>query len=168
MYARLRDMKRLGIPVLMSEFGGDKVVRQFVEDHLQSFFWWQYKDFGKGWGSSGPLTFTKSKEEGGLGLINPDGELNEPEIPNVARTTLHSTAGVLLKSTYRVETGHFNAMYEATPGGTSVLFFSKNRLYKNGYTLDVTPRGSIIVKENGNYVDITYTGSEPTLVVINL
>ena len=40
MYAKLRDMKRLGIPVMMTEFGGDRQVKEFVEDHLQSYFWW--------------------------------------------------------------------------------------------------------------------------------
>ena len=111
MYAKLRDKKRLGIPVLMSEFGGDHGVRQFVEDHLQNYFYWQYKDFGKNFGSRYNSTFFMAKEEGGFGLVNPDGSLNEEEIPNIARTILHRTAGSLLKSNYRVETGHFNAVY---------------------------------------------------------
>lgn len=77
MEAKLRDKKRLGIPVLMSEFGGDHYVRQFVEDHLQNYFYWQYKDFGKSFGSKGKKTFFSAKEEGGLGLVNPDGSLVE-------------------------------------------------------------------------------------------
>jgi hypothetical protein len=62
MSAKLRDMKRLGIPVLMSEFGGDHAVRQFVEDHHQNYFYWQYKDFGKNFGGSSNRTFFSSKE----------------------------------------------------------------------------------------------------------
>ena len=77
MNARLRDMKKLGIPVLMSEFGGNAEVRQFVEDHMQSYFYWQYKNYGKGWGSHSNLTFTGPKDEGGLGLVNPDGSIND-------------------------------------------------------------------------------------------
>lgn len=72
MKARLRDMKRLGIPILMSEFGGDPTIRQFVEDHLQSYFYWQYKNFGKNWGSTPAFS-----EAGGLGLVNPDGSIDE-------------------------------------------------------------------------------------------
>lgn len=102
MSAKLRDMKRLGIPVLMSEFGGNPEVRQFVEDHHQNYFYWQYKDFGKGWGSRSKGTFFNSKEEGGLGLVNPDGSIAEDEVPNVARTILHRTAGSLMKMNYRV------------------------------------------------------------------
>ena len=77
MYAKLRDKKRLGIPVLMKESGGDHGVRQFVEDHLQNYFYWQYKNFGKNFGSNSNGTFFSSKEEGGFGLVNPDGSLVE-------------------------------------------------------------------------------------------
>lgn len=158
MYAKLRDSKRLGIPVLMSEFGGNPEVRQFVEDHLQSYFYWQYKGFGKSWGSRSNSTFFKSKEEGGLGLVNPDGSIAEDEVPNVARTSLHKTAGHLQSMIYRVETGHFSAVYEATPGGTSVLYLSRNRIYKNGYSLELSPRELLEVEENGNELYITYRG----------
>lgn len=143
MNARLRDMKRLGIPILMSEFGGDPIVREFVEDHMQSYFYWQYKNFGKTWGSTGKMTFTSPKEEGGLGLVNPDGSIDDREVPNIARTILQRTAGHLLNMTYRVEIGRFSALYEATPGGTSVLYLSKNRVYKNGYALNVYPRSEV-------------------------
>jgi hypothetical protein len=44
---------------------------------------------------------------------------------------------------YRVETGHFNAVYEATPGGTSILYLSKNRIYKNGFSFDTTPTQNV-------------------------
>lgn len=107
---------------------------------MQSYFYWQYKNFGKTWGSRGNLTFTAPKEEGGLGLVNPDGSINDKEVPSVARTVLQRTAGNLLRSSYSVETGHFSALYEATPGGTSELFLSKNRVYKEGYTIDVFPK----------------------------
>ena len=143
MNAKLRDMKRLGIPVLMTEFGGNKIVKQFVEDHIQSYFYWQYKNFGKNWGSNGKLTFTDPKEEGGLGLVNPNGTINDAEVPGVARTILQKTAGHLIEMIYRVETGHFSAVYEATPGGISELYMSRNRIYKNGYTIDAFPREDI-------------------------
>lgn len=143
MNARLRDMKRLGIPVMMTEFGGDPIIRKFVEEHMQSYFYWQYKDFGKNWGSRGNLTFSTSAEEGGLGLVNPDGSIDDKEVPNVARTILQRTAGHLLSSSYDVQTGHFAALYEATPGGISELYLSKNRVYKGGYTINAYPRDSI-------------------------
>jgi hypothetical protein len=152
MSAKLRDMKRLGIPVLMSEFGGDHTVRQFAEDHLQNYFYWQYKDFGKGWGSRSKGNFFMPKEEGGFGLVNPDGSISDEEVPNVARTILHKTAGTIMKMNYRVDTGHFNAIYEATPGGTSILYMSKNRLYKNGYIFDITPEQDIKIVEDGNFI----------------
>ena len=86
---------------------------------MQSYFYWQYKNFGKNWGSRSNLTFSGTKEEGGLGLVNPNGTINDAEVPNVARTIMQKTAGHLISMTYRVETGHFNAVYEATPGGIS-------------------------------------------------
>jgi hypothetical protein len=130
----------------MSEFQFDPVAMQFVEDHMQSYFWWQYKGFGKGWGSRINSTFFKPKEEGGLGLVNPDGSIVEEEVPRVARTSLHKTAGSLKSMNYRENTGHFSAVYEATPGGTSVLYLSKNRIYKNGYSLDLSPKELLEVK----------------------
>ena len=86
---------------------------------MQSYFYWQYKNFGKNWGSRSNLTFSGTKEEGGLGLVNPNGTINDAEVPNVARTIMQKTAGHLISMTYRVETGHFNTVYEATPGGIS-------------------------------------------------
>ncbi len=67
-----------------------------------------------------------------------------------------------------MEIGHYNAVYEATPGGTSILYMSKNRVYKNGYTMDITPSKDISVVHDGNFVSITYNGKEPTLVIINI
>jgi len=52
-------------------------VRKFVEDNMQSYFYWQYKDFGKNWGSNNNMTFFSPKEEGGLGLVNPDGSIDD-------------------------------------------------------------------------------------------
>jgi len=101
-------------------------------------------------------------------LVNPDGSIAEDEVPNVARTTLHRTAGALQKMTYRVQTGHFNAVYEATPGGTSILYMSRNRVYKKGYSMDIQPKDSIKIKEDGNYIAITYTGAEKRLIMINI
>jgi hypothetical protein len=72
-------------------------------------------------------------------MVFKNGSINEREAPNVARTILHKTAGHLLKMIYRMETGHFNAVYEAAPGGTSVLYISKTIVYKKGYALDVYP-----------------------------
>jgi len=101
-------------------------------------------------------------------LVNPDGSIAEDEVPNVARTILHRTAGTLKKMNYRVETGHFSAMYLASPAGTSVLYMSKNRVYKNGFTFDIVPEDKVQVKHDGNYIEITYTGNEPTYVMINI
>jgi len=127
---------------------------------MQSYFYWQYKNFGKNWGSHGDLTFTAPKEEGGLGLVNPDGSIDDKEVPNVARTILQKTAGHLLSMTYRVETGHFSARYEATPGGVSELYLSRNRLYKNGYLISASPSEEVEFLEKGNIVEIVYKGSQ--------
>jgi len=132
-------MKRLGIPVLMSEFGGNPEVRQFVEDHMQSYFYWQYKEFGKNWGSNTNFTFFSSNDDDD-GLVFRNGSINDRHVADVARTILQRTAGHLIRMNYRVETGHFDALYEAIPGGTSVLYISKNRVYIGGYSLDVFPR----------------------------
>ena len=167
MTARLRDMKRLGIPVLMSEFGGNPEVRQFVEDHIQSYFYWQYKDFGKNWGSSSNLTFFSDNDDDD-GLVFRNGSINDRHVADVARTQLQRTAGHLIRSIYRVETGQYNALYEATPGGTSVLYISKNRVYKGGYNLDIFPRESVTVLEKGNLVEITYNGGQPREIMINV
>jgi hypothetical protein len=89
-------------------------------------------------------------------------------VPDVARTILQRTAGSLTKMNYRVATGHFSAMYEATPGGTSILYMSKNRVYKNGYTFDVVPTQDVQIVHDGNYIHITYTGKQPAYVMINI
>lgn len=101
-------------------------------------------------------------------MVNPDGSLDDREVPNIARTILQRTAGHLLKMSYRVETGHFSGLYEATPGGTSVLYLSKNRVYKNGYTVNVYPRDQVKLTEEVNYVYITYTGNEPRQILVTV
>lgn len=45
---------------------------------------------------------------------------------------------------------------------------SKNRVYKNGYTLDVTPNKDITIVHDGNFVHITYNGKEPRLIIVNI
>lgn len=105
---------------------------------MQSYFYWQYKQFGKGWGSNNNFTFYSDNDDDN-GLVFRNGSINDASVPDVARTMLQRTAGHLLRSNYRVETGQYSALYEATPGGTSVLYLSRNRVYKNGYNLDIFP-----------------------------
>lgn len=35
---------------------------------------------------------------------------------------------------------------------------SKNRVYKNGYTFDITPLDKLKIVHDGNFIEITYTG----------
>ena len=100
--------------------------------------------------------------------MNPNGTINDAEVPNVARTILQRTAGHLLNMTYRVETGHFSAVYEATPGGVSELYLSRNRVYKNGYTLDAFPKDDIEFTENGNIIEILYSGTEKKQILLTV
>lgn len=86
----------------------------------------------------------------------------------MARTILQRTAGHLLEMEYRVETGHFKAVYQAVPGGTSELYLSKNRIYKNGYSLNVYPKSDIKIAESANYIYITYTGTESRQVLVTV
>ena len=121
---KLQDMKKLGIPVMLSEYEGTPAARQFAEDHQQAFFYWQYKDFGKNWGGTGegaPSRWGRvGGDEEGLGImVLPDGSLNEEEVPSKCRTMLRRTAGSLKRVHYSETTGEFYALYEAAPGGTS-------------------------------------------------
>ena len=45
---------------------------------------------------------------------------------------------------------------------------SKNRVYKNGYTLDIVPTQNVDIVHDGNYIHITYTGKQPVYVMINI
>jgi hypothetical protein len=115
-----------------------------VEDHIQSYFYWQYKEFGKNWGSNTNFTFFSDNDDDD-GLVFKNGTINDRHVADVARTQLQRTAGHLIRSRYRVETGQYNALYEATPGGTSFLYISKNRVYKSGFNLDVFPRDEVTI-----------------------
>ena len=73
-----------------------------------------------------------------------------------------------MNMTYRVETGHFSALYEATPGGISELYLSRNRIYKNGYSLDIYPKEEMEETENGNIIELLYVGSSPKQILVTV
>jgi hypothetical protein len=45
---------------------------------------------------------------------------------------------------------------------------NKNIIYKNGYSIDFSPKELLEITENGNYFDIKFIGLEPKLVMINI
>lgn len=51
--ARVRDAKRLQVPSILNEFGGwdGNDVFERAESFQQSWMFWHFKNYGKGWGS---------------------------------------------------------------------------------------------------------------------
>ena len=88
---------------------------------------------------------------------------------NRTMTYLQRTAGQLKSQNYNFVTKNYDATYYATPGGTSVLFYSPDFNYKNGYDVEAFPTNSIDIKEvSKGYLELTYKGSDSRLVQITL
>ncbi len=64
---------------------------------MQSWLFWDFKDFGKNWGSNVDL-FTDNLSSG---MFNPDGTPKMQVLTVLSRTYMQRTAGNLLKSSYK-------------------------------------------------------------------
>ena len=56
-------------------------------------------------------------------------------------------AGHLSESFYNSTSKQFTASYYGWPGGESVLFMSKERVYNNSYSINVYPEDEISIIE---------------------
>ena len=132
-----------------------------AEKLKQSWFYWCYKDFGgmkKGMSDKEIQGVQNGKMRALDYILNnkKQQKINETLI----RTFLPRVAGVLEESFFNTTSGHFTASYWAVPGGETVLFLAKERVYGNNYVINIYPENETLFKEDGNFVTIKYNGSE--------
>jgi hypothetical protein len=116
--------------------------------------YWEYKNFGKQWGGSQKDKNAKRLHEI---LSADDDNIFEKKY---LRTFLVRVAGELEQSRYNETSNSFTATYFAVPGGETVMFMHRQKIYGNSYMMNVFPESEVQVRENGNYITIKYIGEE--------
>lgn len=118
---RVKDGEKLGIPSFMTEFGQGNLedVLNKTYTYKQSWLFWGYKSFGKNWGSVHLLQEDEEMVNGINNLLSP--------------TYMQLTAGELVQENYDFKTHNYFAVYNAAPGGKSILYLNKNLNYPNGF-----------------------------------
>lgn len=103
--------------------------------------YWNYKAYGKPWGSP-----AHSEKKYGKPLNTILSSEDDPVQLHLVRTYLQKIAGELDESKFDSKTGHFTGTYFAIPGGETVLYLGKQKVYGNGYMITVYPENETDVR----------------------
>ena len=110
---RDQDARKLGIPLIMSEFGacmdGQSCVTEVTQvtdvadQHLAGWAYWEFKTYKDLTTSAG----TRSE-----GFYNFDGTLQEPKVKALTRSYVKAAQGTTKSMNFDTETGHFEAIVQ--------------------------------------------------------
>jgi len=123
---RSKDAERLGLPLIISEFGAClgtpacvteiTQVAETCDDYLVGWGYWQYKPYGD---------LTTSAGTGSEGFYSPNGDLLTDKVKALARSYFMNTQGVPLSMSFRdnVFEGSYIAMSQkASPNASTVVY----------------------------------------------
>lgn len=147
---RDKDAKRLGVPLIFTEFGACfnseecatevKNSADAFESVMASWLYWQYKSF---------RDFTTT---GGVyeGMFLEDGEPQQIKLRQIARTYVHAYQGIPLESFFDSTNGAYKTTFEldTSVGAPTEMFANQGIWYSAG--LDV-----IALDSNNNLLDFT-------------
>jgi len=162
-YSRKKDMKRLNIGGMMTEFDINVAnltlfneVVETADDYLQSWIAWAYKNF-------------YSPETGNNGLFHADGSVNLKVLKWASRTYAQAVAGKTSKMKFE-SSGAFELTYEVCENcGVTEIYLNQALHYPNGHEIAIKPENVAIIKEEGNYLYIEHKkGSNGVTLNINL
>lgn len=110
---RARDAERLGVPLVITEFGACLTegpctqeinqVGDIADEHLVGWAYWQYKIYED---------LTTSASTGAEGFWEQDGTLQEYKVKALARSYMPLTQGVLTSMQFDTETAQFVAQFD--------------------------------------------------------
>ena len=145
------DARRLETPLIISEFGAcfDSescameigLVADASDKEQAGWAYWQFKNY---W------DFTTTAGTGSEGFYNFDGTLQHKKVKALARTYLPFTQGLLDSVAFDTTTGNFAGSFtlDASIDAPSVLFFSEEFWYTNGYEYTVTDAAGHALNES--------------------
>jgi endoglycosylceramidase len=158
---RTLDLNKLGTAGFMTEWGaygtllpGSKEyndgvdVLNLADQHLTSWSYWQYKGFGD-------FTTQSSDTEG---LFYPNGTAQEAKLKLLSRTYAQSLAGEFISQSFDPSTSSYALMFKVRKNCTapSIVYLSEDIYYPAGYSVNVSPIGSVSVSSpRTNYVTLT-------------
>ena len=152
---REKDSERLGVPILMTEFGAvedfqsDLValdrVAALADRHAQSWMYWEFKYF---------QDITTCTPEG-EGMYGEDGEVSTHKLRVLSRTYPQATAGTLESFDFSSLTGVFSLSYtllggdststseeEAKEKYTTRVYVNRELFYPQGFSVEVEGEGA--------------------------
>jgi endoglycosylceramidase len=164
---RDEDAKRLGIPLIMSEFGACldtetcateiQQVADVSDEHLVGWAYWQFKNFED---------LTTSAGTGSEGFYNKDGSLQTLKVKALSRTYAQATQGKIVSQTFDSKTGDYTLKFTldtsnipSAPTQIHALHTPVHGMswYPNGVDYDVSladgtkvEKGHVLVQEADN------------------
>lgn len=165
----VKDYTGLGGGGMLTEFGASyddpaaiQQVNEMCDDAdsaLQSWAWWQFKDFQDiTTASEGPLE----------SFYDADGSLQLPKVQALSRTYAYAVAGIPLSMTFNTTTSAFNFKYRANPtiGQPTLVYLNQQWWYPKGFKVAITPTNVVWKQLETNRIAISHPASiSPSTVV---
>ncbi|EGG14323.1 hypothetical protein DFA_12093 [Cavenderia fasciculata] len=156
MWARMRDLEKLGTAGFLTEFGGPQVgdpqaMIQVLEEtdlNLQSWMLWVYDS-----------------------LFNDNGEPNPEQIKIFSRTYPQYVSGTTKSMSFNTTSGEFSMVYTMNPNiqEPTEIYLNENVHYPNGYTFTVSPSKDVVIASTQtNRLLLTNNNNQPIDVTITI
>lgn len=167
---RSEDAMRLGIPLIISEFGAClnstacvqeiNSVGDVCDNHLVGWAYWQFKNFAD---------LTTSAGTGSEGFYNNDGSLQNDKVKALARTYLPVTQGQLKYQNFNTKTAEFNARFVVDTSITepTVIFWSQEFWYPQGFGMRLTDSNGKKLILDTDYSFNQHQGNYAKLLITN-
>jgi endoglycosylceramidase len=167
---RSKDAKRLGVGLIISEFGACSAsdacvteinsVTEVCDENLVSWAYWGFKGFYD-YTTSGSYT---------EGLYSQDGSLQTNKLKALARTYISAFQGVPLKMSFNSTSNDFYAEYEVDPSiqGPTEVSLSLNYPYGYLYVIENSLGLQPEVKETSNGLMITYASGPKSKTTLSI
>lgn len=163
------DAKRLGVPLMISEFGACLTegpckqeidqVGQVADEYLVGWAYWQFKYYAD---------LTTSAGTGSEGFYNGDGSLQEYKVKALARSYMMRTQGTPTKQSFDVDTSDFavELTLDTAVTAPSIAYLSSDYYYENGLSYTFTtadgtelPSSAVTAEYKDNILSFTISDS---------
>ena len=166
--------KRLGGGMMMTEWGAlstdpsamqqMKRIAGLADKHLQSWIWWQFKDYDD---------VTTASVGGVESFYYANGTLQYDKVKALSRTYAHAIVGEPLEMTFDDTNGNFFLSYKYTSPTpfdppTTEIFVSSSFYYENGFKLNSTAGATCAIMDHSTIVHCKHAPGLPQGSIVQI